>query len=164
MPEHPNVVRPPDALVVAKEMNNGNQNELLCGALFPIIGDSNLDDEVEKSKTVDSHLILSEEAKWLFQMSSAIAHTHLAAHTFHMDIKPSNFVGSKENRDLILIDWEQSGAPLCTLAPEADGTWDVEERKPLNDGLLVYKKYTGPKRENLPWSQPNWNIFPIWNE
>lgn len=57
-------------------------------------------------------------------MSSAILHTHLVARTYHMDIKPANFLVDDEG-DLILIDWEQSGAPLYTLAPEASGEYDV---------------------------------------
>jgi serine/threonine protein kinase len=61
-------------------------------------------------------------------MASAIAHTHFTAHKFHMDIKPANFV-LDSNQNLILIDWEQSGAPLYTLAPEANGSWDVKEAK-----------------------------------
>lgn len=90
-------------------------------------------------------------------MALAISHTHFTAHTFHMDIKPANFV-LDANKDLILIDWEQSGAPLYTLAPEADGSWDVEEAR-MGSSLyeaanlvvskLIYTKYRGPDRENL---------------
>lgn len=80
-----------------------------------------LDDQVQNTKTTGTRLPLVDKALWCFQMASAIAHTHFTAHTFHMDIKPANFVVNA-NKDLILIDWEQSGAPLYTLAPEADGT------------------------------------------
>ena len=73
------------------------------------------------------------------------------AHTFHMNIKPANFV-LKFRKDLIFIDWEQSGAALYTLAPEADGSWDVKEARigsPYRGGAdsaeskLVYEKYYG---------------------
>ncbi|KAK4242745.1 hypothetical protein C8A03DRAFT_28975 [Achaetomium macrosporum] len=57
-------------------------------------------------------------------MAAAIAHVHRVAHTYHMDIKPGNFL-IDGNKDLILCDWEQSDAPPTTLGPEADGTWDV---------------------------------------
>ncbi|PTB73405.1 hypothetical protein M440DRAFT_1464871 [Trichoderma longibrachiatum ATCC 18648] len=48
------------------------------------------------------------------------------AKTYHMDIKPANFL-IDDHGNAILIDWEQSGAPLYTLAPEANGEWDVAE-------------------------------------
>jgi len=48
-------------------------------------------------------------------------------HTFHMDIKPGNLIVNDEE-NLLFIDWEQSGAPATTLAPEADGAWDVNEQ------------------------------------
>jgi hypothetical protein len=90
-------------------------------------------------------------------MASGISHTHFTAHTFHMDIKLANFV-LDANQDLILIDWEQGGAPLYTLAPEADGSWDVEEAttgSSFSEGAdlvapkLIDKKYRGPDRENF---------------
>ncbi|PMD26774.1 hypothetical protein NA56DRAFT_667929 [Hyaloscypha hepaticicola] len=107
-----------------------------------------------------------------FQMALAISHTHFTAHTFHMDIKPANFV-LDANKDWILIDWEQSGAPFYTLAPEADGSWDIEEARMgsslyeaanLVASKLIYTKYRGPDRENLAWGRPKWNVFPIWRE
>lgn len=53
-------------------------------------------------------------------MAAAIEHTHLVAHSYHTDIKPGNFlIDNDEN--LILADWEQSDAPVTTLAPEPDG-------------------------------------------
>jgi hypothetical protein len=56
-----------------------------------------------------------------------------------------------DHLDLILIDWEQSGPRRSTLAPEANGRWDVEEvktsfasggnQKPTTrQKKLVYKK------------------------
>jgi hypothetical protein len=74
---------------------------------------------------------------------------------------------------LVLIDWEQSGAALYTLAPEADGSWDVKEARTgssYRGGAdsarlkLVYEKYCGPDRENLAWGRPKWNVFPRWRD
>ena len=95
-------------------------------------------------------------------MASAIAHAHFTAYTFYIDIKPANFV-LNSRKDLILIDWEQSGAVLYTLAPEADGSWDVKEARTSSlyrGGVdsagpkLVYEKYCSPDRENLAWGRP----------
>lgn len=36
-------------------------------------------------------------------MAAAVAHTHLVAHTYHMDIKPGNFLLDEES-NLVLID------------------------------------------------------------
>ncbi len=103
-------------------------------------------------------------------MAAAIAHTHFVAHTYHMDIKPGNFLLDADS-SLVLIDWEQSDAPITTAAPEIDGTWDVEEI-PV-EGLttaLRYTKYTGPERRNMPVTTPGgngwnvWNVFPVWSK
>jgi len=99
-------------------------------------------------------------------LATAIVHTHFVAHTFHMDIKPANFVVNA-NRDLILLDWEQSGAWQYSLAPEADGSWDVKNSGTVSSHYtgsdsstpkLVYEKYCGPDRENLSWGRPKWNV------
>jgi serine/threonine protein kinase len=97
-------------------------------------------------------------------MAAAVAHTHLVAHTYHMDIKPGNFL-LDDDWNLLLIDWEQNDAPVTTVAPEIDGSWDV---KLSSDGSLVYSKYTGPERRIMPESTPGgngwnlWNVYPIW--
>ena len=96
------------------------------------------------------------------------SHTQFAAYTFHMDIKPGNFVVNA-NRDLVLIGWEQSGAWQYSLAPEADGSWDVRTVETISSNCtgshlsapkLVYEEYCGPYRENLAWDRPKWNVFP----
>ncbi|KAL8713168.1 MAG: hypothetical protein Q9220_002689 [cf. Caloplaca sp. 1 TL-2023] len=171
LPPHPNIVPPPSKLVTVRKMND-DQQLFICGALYPFMENGTLEDQIERAKTTGAPISLQMQAKWCYQMISAIAHTHLTALTFHMDIKPANFLLDADE-DLILIDWEQSGAPLCTLAPEADGSWDVHEEvsSPSDDGALelaepelVYEKYTGPERENLSWSRPKWNVFPLWRE
>ena len=159
VPHHPNIVSPPSIFVTVRSIEN-DQEDLVCGTLYPYLENGTIDDQIQNAKAAGKHLGLVEKARWCFQMSSAIAHTHHKALTYHMDIKPTNFLVDNK-RDLILIDWEQGGAPLCTLAPEADGTWDVA----LSDSespRLVYEKYSGPHRENLGWSRPTWNVFPVW--
>lgn len=64
----------------------------------------------------------------------------------------------------ILVDWEQSGVPLWTLAPEANGDWDVEEISQLGgSSKLVYTRYNGPVRVNLAMGRPKLNVFPQWS-
>ncbi|RSL69305.1 hypothetical protein CEP53_002312 [Fusarium sp. AF-6] len=84
-----------------------------------------------------------------------------------MNINPTNLVVLR-SRSLNLIDWAQSGATVTTLAPEADGTWDVNEETTDEDTRLIYTKYTGPPRRNMPkGSGPAtfdaWNVFPGWH-
>lgn len=88
-----------------------------------------------------------------------------------MDIKPGNFLIDDDD-NLLLIDWEQSDAPATTLAPEADGTWDVQEisyaDRSSTGSMLKYTKYEGPERSNMDedsdWGHTwnVWNVFPIW--
>lgn len=103
-------------------------------------------------------------------MAAAIVHTHFVAHTYHMDIKPGNFLIDADDT-LVLIDWKQSDAPITTAAPEVDGTWDVEEVPAEGSATaLKYKKYTGPERRNRPLTTPGsngwnvWNVFKIWSK
>ncbi|KAL8952164.1 MAG: hypothetical protein Q9222_001902 [Ikaeria aurantiellina] len=170
LPPHPNIVPPPKILVTVKMVNDEGP-AFVCGALYPFMENGTLEDQIKKSQATGVQKPLSSRAKWCFQMVYAIAHTHMKAHTYHMDIKPANFL-LDAHEDLILIDWEQSGAPLCTLAPEADGSWDVHSVPASPNGNvaathgpeLSYIKYDGPERINLAWSRPKWNVFPLWRD
>lgn len=171
LPRHPNIIPLPELLVVTGEIQDPRPT-FLCGTLYPFMRNGSLDQVVEKCETTKTRLPLKDKAKWCHQMALALFHTHCTANTYHMDIKLGNFL-LDDNMDLILIDWEQSGAPSSTLAPEADGCWDVESvDKPCTGdeasgcpatSMLVYKKYEGPPRQNL-WTWPKWNVFPIWRE
>lgn len=126
-------------------------------------------------------LPLELKARWCANMAAALLHTHRVAKTYHMDIDPGDFLIDKR-QNLIMCDWEQTDAPSTTLAPEADGTWDVmeEEDEVGSDGnpggsrhkrpRLRYTKYDGPPRRNVPEdvlgdaSWHVWNVFPPWNE
>jgi len=171
LPRHPNIIPPTDVFATVQKIEDDRQ-AFVCGTLYPFMEHGTLDDQVKNTKTTGARLALRNKAIWCFQMASAIAHTHFTAHTFHMDIKPANFV-LDSNQNLILIDWEQSGAPLYTLAPEANGSWDVKEAKvesSSSDGAdsavskLVYERYAGHYRENLAWGRPKWNVYPFWSE
>lgn len=169
LPPHPNIIPPSNTFVTVRKVEDDRQS-FICGALYPFMEHGTLDDQIQNTKATGARLPLIDKAAWCFQMASAIAHAHFTAHTFHMDIKPANFVLSAR-KNLILIDWEQSGAALYTLAPEADGSWDVKEATTgsLYHGTadsaepkLVYEKYGGPDRANLAWGRPKWNVFPSW--
>lgn len=171
LPKHPNIVPPPNILVTVRKIGD-DQQAFICGALYPYMEHGSLDDQIQNTKATEARLPLISKAAWCFQMASAIAHAHLVAHTYHMDIKPANFILNPQ-KDLLWIDWEQSAAPPCTLAPEADGSWDVREARigtSICEGAdsakpkLVYEKYSGPDRENLAWSWPRWNVFPHWRD
>ncbi|KAF3922411.1 hypothetical protein AA313_de0204638 [Arthrobotrys entomopaga] len=104
-------------------------------------------------------------------MAAAMLHTHRVAKTYHKDLKPGNFVADNHD-NLILCDWEQQDANPITIAPEADGTWDVSigdlPVAPSGRPQLSYSKYNGPPRRNMdenvlgdaPWH--SWNVFSLW--
>ncbi|KAM0446784.1 hypothetical protein ACHAPV_003748 [Trichoderma viride] len=165
MPRHPNIQSPPLNLVSVRD---SNQNPVLVGHLSTYFAGGNLGNAIEAANARESHISLQQKAKWCHQMCLAMTHTHRATHTFHMDIKPGNFI-IDDQENLMLIDWEQNGAPATTLAPEADGTWDVEQQDIKDNGStrLVYTKYTGPERRNMPQGSGQesfnvWNVFPEW--
>lgn len=168
MPRHPNVMAPAQTLVTI--CKPGDDRPFVCGSLYPFLPNGNLAGHIEKNNESGERIPLSCKAQWCYQMAAAIAHTHFVAHTYHMDIKPGNFLLDADY-SLVLIDWEQSDAPITTAAPEIDSTWDVEEIPA--EGLttaLRYTKYTGPERRNMPVTTPGgngwnvWNVFLVWSK
>ncbi|KFY49726.1 hypothetical protein V495_00485 [Pseudogymnoascus sp. VKM F-4514 (FW-929)] len=165
LPPHPNIMAPTQTLVTI--CKHGDDRPFVCGSLYPFIPNGTLASNIDQSNQYDRKIPLSQKAQWCYKMAAAVAHTHFVAHTYHMDIKPGNFL-LDEDSNLVLIDWEQSDAPVTTAAPEIDGTWDVEEIP--GEGALRYTKYTGPERRNMPLTTPGnsgwntWNVFLEWGE
>ncbi|KAL8938581.1 MAG: hypothetical protein Q9211_003148 [Gyalolechia sp. 1 TL-2023] len=175
LPRHPNIVSPPNFLVITKiptldTSSPTNSKTYVCGAMYLYLRRGSLQEALDQSDAARERLPLILKAKWARQIASALAATHISCQ-YHMDLKPSNVL-LDDNGNAVLIDWEQSGASPFSVAPEADGSWDVEiERlQPDGNGLLqdgaetpklMYRKYTGAPRENH-WTWPKWNIFPIW--
>ena len=169
LPKHQNVVSRPNKLVTIRHIGD-DREAYVCGALYSFMKNGTLDDQVQYANANNGRISLLEKARWCLQMASALAHTQFTAHTFHMDIKPANFLVNAD-RDLVLADWEQSGAWQFSLAPEADGYWDVKYAESISSydtgsalsaPKLIYEKYCGPERENLAWGRPKWNVFPQW--
>lgn len=99
LPRHPNILPPATTFVTVGNVGD-DQHASVCGTLYPFMQYGTLDDQVETTKATGARLGLSNKASWCFQMTSAIAHTHFAGHTFHMDIKPANVV-IDSNQDLV---------------------------------------------------------------
>ena len=108
MPGHPNILPSPRTFVTISAP--GTSIPVVCGSLYPFYPNGNLSETIEKCNAVGKRISLLLKARWCRQMAAALAHTHFVAHTYHMDIKPSNFI-LDENLDLVLIDWEQSDTP-----------------------------------------------------
>ncbi len=171
LPRHSNIIHLADVFAIVQKIENDRQ-AFVCGTLYSFMKHGTLDDQVKNIKTIEARLALRNKAIWCFQMASAIAHTHFTAHTFHMNIKPINFV-LDSNQNLILIDWKQSGTSLYTLAPEANGSWNVKEAKVESSSSddadsavskLVYERYVDHYRENLAWGRSKWNVYSFWSE
>jgi serine/threonine protein kinase len=170
MPPHPNILPPPTTFVTIQDPKGGG-TPVVCGCLYPFFSKGDVRARIEASNKTGVRIPLGLKARWCAQMAAAIKHTHLIAHSYHMDIKPGNFL-IDDDENLILIDWEQSDAPATTLAPEADGSWVVREVFPSATSpacsTLKYTKYKGPERRNMDedvgggHSWNIWNVFPIW--
>ncbi|ATY61772.1 kinase-like domain [Cordyceps militaris] len=165
MPPHPYILPAPQILVTMTDRER--KCEYVCGCLYPFYTNGNLADKIEESNGTGVRIPLPLKAKWCYQMTAAIAHTHYEAKTFHMDIKPGNFI-LDDNSNVVLVDWEQNDAPVTTAAPEMDGTWDAQEMSErLPDGStttrVLYSKYQGPPRRNMPEETPGSNGWNVWN-
>jgi hypothetical protein len=158
IPPHPNIMSPPRTLAVAQWPEDESRT-FVSGTLYPFMEQGSLDDQIIRCNEYSDHLNLRDKARWCLQLCSALEHTHYTACTYHMDIKPANVLVDGQG-NAILIDWEQNGAPLYTLAPEANGGWDVDEIA----GKLVYTPYEGPKRVNITGGRPEWSVFPEWSK
>ncbi|KAI8253799.1 hypothetical protein K4K58_006927 [Colletotrichum sp. SAR11_239] len=130
------------------------QGGVVCGTLQPFYVGGDLGSRIENSNALRTRIPLATKVRWCTNMAAAIAHAHRQAKTYHMDIKPGNFLIDQDG-NLVLGDWEQTDAPTTTIAPEADGTWDTEIEGgggPVGNGLnrprLRYTKYEGPSRRN----------------
>ncbi|KAI1414702.1 hypothetical protein F5Y13DRAFT_158119 [Hypoxylon sp. FL1857] len=177
MPPHLNILPQPLSLVTVR---HGNK-EIACGTIQPLYKGGNVGSSIERSNFRGQRLPLELKAHWCANMAAALLHTHRVAKTYHMDIKPGNFL-IDEHQNLVLCDWEQTDAPCTTLTPEADGSWDVieegdeagSEETPATSRRerprFRYTKYDGPPRRNVPEdalgdaSWHAWNVFPLWNK
>ena len=159
--EHPNI-KSSAAHYVAVRHEWIEEQGLICGTLDPYLTFGDLDGQIMYANSSGMRISLHEKAMWCCQMTSAIAHTHFISKSFHMDIKPSNFL-LDDDRNLVLIDWEQNGAPSYALAPEADGSWDVELVEVSGIPELRYTRSEDPTPTNS-FFWPSRNVFPIWRE
>ena len=146
--KHSNIISLSNIFVTVRKIDD-DQQAFICDALYSFMKHDTIDDQIQNIKAVEAHLSLINKAAWCFQMTSAIAHAHFTAHTFHMNIKSVNFV-LNSRKDLILIDWKQSEAALYILALEVDEFWDVKEARidssyresaDSAEPKLMYEKY-----------------------
>lgn len=101
MPPHPNIMAPAQTFVTV--CKSGDDRPFVCGSLHPFLPNGSLASHIEKYNESGERLPLLCKAQWCYQMAAAIAHTHFVAHTYHMDIKPGNFLLDGDFK-LVLID------------------------------------------------------------
>ncbi|KAK2590463.1 hypothetical protein QQS21_011850 [Conoideocrella luteorostrata] len=123
MPTYPNVLPPPPTLATIQRPDRSAM-PVICGGLSPFYPGGNAASRINDSNKKGVRIALDLKAHWCANMAAAAFHTHRIAKTYHMDIKPGNFVADASD-NLILCDWEQHDAPATTLAPEADATSPV---------------------------------------
>ena len=104
MPPHPNVLPPPRRYVTISDPC-APQRIALCGSLYPVFSKGDVAARIESSNKDGIPIPLNLKARWCAQMAAAIEHTHLVAHSYHMDVKPANFI-IDDDENLILADWE----------------------------------------------------------
>ncbi|KAK5991485.1 hypothetical protein PT974_09768 [Cladobotryum mycophilum] len=161
---HPNVMPPAKYLVYADSGQGGDGSEhRICGSLYVYCEKGSLADVLNKTTVERIRLPLSLKARWCFQLCSAMAHVHFKAGSYHQDLKPPNIIVD-DDQNLLIADWEQSGANPFILAPEAEGEYDVELGDDVNGRTqLVYTRYEGPTRTHHAFCGTI-NVFPEWHQ
>jgi hypothetical protein len=103
-PRHPNIQRPPVVLVTARPSANSDDEAepVIAGQLSCFSYRGNLADYIAASYESGKRIRLEIMAMWCRDMARAVAHTHLAMRTYHMEIKPSNFIIDHGN-NLVLV-------------------------------------------------------------
>jgi hypothetical protein len=101
MPRHPNVIAPAQTLVII--CKPGDDRPFVCGSLYPFLPNGSLAGHIKKNNESGRRIPLSCKAQWCYKMVAAIAHTHFVAHTYHINIKPRNFLLNADS-SLVLID------------------------------------------------------------
>jgi len=138
----------------------------IYAAIYPFYEAGTLLDAVGQHNATLTRIPLPNLARWCYQLTEALHHTHITCHTYHMDLKIDNILLDPSTNSIIIIDWEQSGANPFSLAPEAAQELDVV----LNSetGLLEFRPFqdsdgvSETKRQNNPLGTPEWNVFPGW--
>ncbi|KAM0426464.1 hypothetical protein ACHAPT_008155 [Fusarium lateritium] len=89
VPPRPNIQASPKILVTVRDLNG---NQVFMGHLSTFFDGGDLASLIKTTNKNESQIPLQEKARWCHQMSLAVAHTHGVLHTFHMDIKPGDFL------------------------------------------------------------------------
>lgn len=174
---HPNIMPPPLAFATIKgrlDDNDGNPTSggavpsLVCGALYPLYKKGSLADAIKVAVSKNVPIPLATRAKWCYQLASALHHVHFVDNAWHQDLKTANIL-IDDNDNLVLIDWEQCGANTFALAPEANGSFDLDLAGMSNyaaadDRPVLYIPYDGPERRNNFIGAPAWVVFPDWKQ
>lgn len=75
-----------------------------------------IEEQVANANSQNLRVPLDTKAKWCLGMAEGILHTHRAATTFHLDMKPGNVL--LEDDDTVrIIDWQQQGMCRATHPP-----------------------------------------------
>ncbi|KAK4700369.1 hypothetical protein P7C70_g5880, partial [Phenoliferia sp. Uapishka_3] len=152
LPSHPNLPPAPLALV---KTSNTTPDPLIFGFISPFYPGGSLQQTI-KATSYPLRLLYTR------QLTSVVAFLHHVAHTFHGDIKLDNIL-FKDERNIVLIDFEQMRPNEDAAAPELFGKWDVELD---SQGKLEYTPHTGSERLYIPADQSdaeiNWKPFEAW--
>ncbi|OJD27089.1 serine/threonine protein kinase [Blastomyces percursus] len=119
LPSSPHLVKPPLALVSIPD---------LCGRSAKIVGfilhyysGASLARTLH-TRMLNGTLEWHDQLRWARQVTSTLMFLNTAAQTFYSDLKPDNILLSPpkpgEADDIVLIDFEQNGAPNAWTAPE----------------------------------------------
>ena len=149
IPWHFNILTPDRGFLTEP----GTTPTRICGMLVPCLSGCTLDNQA------DSTTSFGVLAVWCAQMSAAVAHIHLVARLYHMDIRPGNFLLDDEG-NAKLMNWGQRRASSCTLAPEVDGSTDIVPDS--HPDCPSYRPAPPSPNGTGRFGGRGWNVFSRW--
>lgn len=76
-----------------------------------------IEEQVVRANAQGYRIALGIKAEWCLGMAEGILHTHRAANTYHMDMKPANVLLEDNGTTPVIIDWQQQGMFRGTHPP-----------------------------------------------
>ncbi|KAG9229296.1 hypothetical protein BJ875DRAFT_202576 [Amylocarpus encephaloides] len=119
LPQNPHLITPPLGLVSVPDVQGGPAK--VVGIILQYYEEGTLAQQL-RTRSMSGTLSWHVQIRWAKEVASALIFLNKYADTYYLDLKPDNILLSNAKPDhdgsIVLIDFEQNGAPNTWEAPE----------------------------------------------